>query len=71
MREKQNQDWKRFEGFVKAAVWGMPAGSTDWEIYNRCAEHGIQALAAPILKETSMPDDLRTRWETEPQRHMF
>ncbi len=71
MKEKQNQDWKRFEEFVKAAVWGMPAGSADWEIYNSCTEHGIQALAAPILKEASMPDDLRKRWETDIQRHIF
>ena len=71
MREKQNQDWKRFEEFVKAAVWGMPAGSTDWEIYNRCREHGIQALAASILKDTSMPDDLRKRWKMDIQRHIL
>ena len=71
MREKQNQDWKRFEEFIKAAVWEMPAGSTDWEIYNRCREHGIQALAAPILKDTSMPDDLRKRWKEDIQRHIL
>ena len=71
MREKQNQDWKRFEEFIKAAVWEMPAGSTDWEIYNRCREHGIQALAASILKDTSMPDDLRKRWKEDIQRHIL
>ena len=71
MREKQNQDWKRFEEFIKAAVWEMPAGSTDWEIYNRCREHGIQALAASILKDTSMPDDLRKRWKVDIQRHIL
>ena len=71
MREKQNQDWKRFEEFIKAAVWEMPAGSTDWEIYNRCREHGIQALAASILKDTSMPDDLRKRWKMDIQRHIL
>ena len=71
MREKQNQDWERFEEFIKAAVWEMPAGSTDWEIYNRCREHGIQALAASILKDTSMPDDLRKRWKEDIQRHIL
>ena len=71
MREKQNQDRKQFEAFIKAAVWEMPAGSADWEIYNRCREHGIQALAAPILKDTSMPDDLRKRWERDIHQQIF
>ena len=71
MKEKKNQDWKRFEEFIKAAVWGRPAGSTDWEIYNKCREHGIQALAASILKDTSMPDDLRKRWKIDIQRHIL
>ena len=71
MREKQNQDRKQFEAFIKSAVWEIPAGSADWEIYNRCAEHGIQALAAPILKATSMPDDLRKRWERDIHQQIF
>jgi len=70
MREKQNQDRKRFEEFIKAAVWGTSAGSADWEIYNRCAEHGIQALAASILKDIAMPEDLRKRWKRDILQHI-
>ena len=57
-------DKQRLMELIRASLWGTPVPDhVDEDIFDEMRAHGIYALAAPVLGQLDMPDDLRQEWD--------
>ncbi|MBR4711024.1 MAG: nucleotidyltransferase family protein [Clostridia bacterium] len=55
----------RVTGVIRSALWGEKPPSAGPEVYAELREQALSLLAAAILPEMDVPDDLRRAWQTE------
>lgn len=54
---------QRLFDVIKKSLWNMGTAMADWEIYEEMKLHAIAPLAAPVLSELNLPDELFKKWK--------
>ena len=54
---------QRLLNVIKKSLWNTGVASADSEIYEEMRLHAIAPLAAPVLLELGLPEELLKKWE--------
>lgn len=63
MSEINSDTARNVFGVLKKALWNTGSARADEAVYEELKKHTVAALAAPVLQELNLPDDLLKKWE--------